>query len=136
MDILAESVALCLRTNNSPFTEVWHNNKPLIVCLISALPRGSLCYQCGVEFPPGSLSAEPFDIALKHEERWKYSNKTSASPKYFVSSKMTTKYYCISKKCIMDRFPYFNREFLDISKISLENDHIKYIQVQLEVNLS
>ena len=129
------SIAHPKENNGSPFSEVWHNNKPLVLCLIHTLPKGSLCYQCGVEFPSGSLLAEPFDIALKHEERWKYPNKVSSSPKFLTSAKMTTKYYCVRKQCVMERFPYFNAEFLDQSEVILEDSHKKHIRDHLEITL-
>ena len=102
-----------------PFTEIWHNNYPLVIAKISSLPRGSFCTQCGIDFP--LFHEEPHDIAITHEERWKWVDKESGvSPRYRPSAKTTTKYYCVNKNCIMVRFPYFRVEFLDTKSVDID----------------
>ena len=104
------------RNPHSPFTEVWHNSQPLVVSMISSIPKGTFCYQCGVKFPRGSLLVQPCDLLC-------------------ISTKMTTKYYCVNNNCVIARFPYFCREFLDVTKVQLQSDHKEYIKAELGINL-
>ena len=55
----------------SPFTEIWHNNKPLQVIRVRDIPENKcVCSYCGNEFPCGPIAVVQFDITLAHEERW------------------------------------------------------------------
>ena len=55
----------------SPFTEIWHNNKPLQVIRVRDIPENKcVCSCCGNEFPCGPIAVVQFDITLAHEERW------------------------------------------------------------------
>ena len=71
----------------------------------------------------------PFDIVLAHEERWMYPDQRDKT-KWLPSAKTTTKYYCVRKSCIMERFPYFNASFLVIppeKKASLLRSHLNLL---------
>ncbi len=112
------------------FTEVWHNNDPLIVCKVDDIPiEKSRCGHCGKEFPRGPLSGIPFDLALSHRESWLYPNrdkKEDTDPNYLVSppGKKTTRYYCINKNCVLGRFPCFKAVLLEIpDDITLKFGH-------------
>ncbi len=52
----------CTESNNAPFTRIWHNNEPLVVESVAAVPVGKLCGQCGNDFPRGNFS----DIKKSH----------------------------------------------------------------------
>lgn len=95
-----------------PFTEIHHNNEPLVVCFLSDEPRAIECKQCGTAFPRRLLVA-PYDIMLSHSEKWMYPDPKCPGNKV-PSARYTTKYYCIKKECVMTRFPYFNSRFFEI----------------------
>ena len=97
---------------DSPFTKVYHNNRPLLLCFLQDCPKAIKCKQCLFEFPRRPIIL-PLDILLVHEERWMYpdpNNKGQQLP----SAKYTTKFYCVKRSCILARFPYFNNTFLEI----------------------
>ena len=130
------------RSLGQPITEIWHNNEPFFVTFVDKVPaEKSYCGQCKQGFPRGILACIPFDIVLKHQERWQYLNrdrKSEAEPLYLPSpgNKLTTKFYCISKKCIMSRFPYFREELLQIPmaiKLQLKDSHKKLFVEQLGI---
>ena len=56
----------------------------------------------------------PFNIVLSHEEKWLYPHPDNPRQK-LPSTKHTTKYYCVKLACIMNRFPYFDPSFVDVS---------------------
>ena len=82
-------------------------------------PKKNFYSYCGLDFPRGPLAIIPFDMVFSHEERWEYPNpnKDAGQPKYLKSppGKLTMRYYCAKKDCILKRFPYFNKEILKIS---------------------
>ena len=94
----------------SPFTETWYNNHPLVICSVSqVLLNKNQCGYCGKEFPRDPLAIVPFDIFIKHKERWQYLNRNRISeldPVYLPSSSKTppTRFYCIRTKCIHSTF--------------------------------
>ena len=124
------------------FTQIWDNNNPLVICSVKSvsLNRNSFGY-CGTEFPRGPLAIVPFDIVISHKGRWQYLNRNRESeqePKYLPSpaNSPTTRYYCIRRNCIYNRFPYFNATFLQVDvSIILTNSHKKIINEQLSVSL-
>lgn len=126
--------------HDAPFTEIWHNNEPLMVIAVKDIPiEKSSCGYCGREFPRGIIAIQPFDIALSHRERWQYLNRNTNGkdePKYLPSprGKMTLRYYCISDDCIFKRFPYFRSELLEVSgDITLKESHKNLLREQLRV---
>ena len=118
--------------SKNPFTQIWHNNNPLVICSVKSVPLNkNSCGYCGNEFPMGPLAILPFDIVISHKERWQYLNRKRESehdPKYLPSpaNSPTTRYYCIRRNCIYNRFPYFNATFLQVDvSIILTNSHKK-----------
>ena len=77
----------------SPFTEIWHNNHPLVICSVSQVPLNkNQCGYYGKEFPRGPLAIAPFDIVIKHKVRWQYLDRNRISeldPAYLPSSSKT-----------------------------------------------
>ena len=71
------------------------------------------------QFPRGQLAIVSFDIAISHEERWLYLNRNRSAdsqPLYVASSvkKLINKHYCIWRKCIYNRIPYFTVQLLKL----------------------
>ena len=98
----------------------------------------NFCNYCQNEFPRGPLLIVSYDIAIKHKERWKYSNrnrKSVSEPLYLPSSakKLTTRFYCIRRRCIFNRFPYVTAELLKHENIALTESHKKILKEQLDV---
>ena len=83
----------------------------------------------------------PFDINVAHRERQMYMNRNHTSdtePLYVPSSaeKLTTKYYCIRRNCIYNRFPYFiSQLFRTDGGVTLLDSHKKIIKEQLDVSI-
>ena len=126
--------------SSSPFSEIWHNNEPLHICLTKDIPEGKVCGYCSKDFPRKALSIVPYDIALSHKERWQFLNRyreSTSDPVYIVAgNKMTTRYYCISKTCVLARFPYFCSDILKVpSPIQIKDSHKKLISDQLDIAL-
>ena len=128
--------------SKNPFTQIWHNNNPLAICSAKSVPLNkNSCEYCGTELPRGPLAIVAFDIVISHKERWQYLNRRRESeqdPKYLPSpaNSPTTRYYCIRRNCIYNRFPYFNATFLEVDvSIILTNSHKKIINEQLNVSL-
>ena len=115
-----------------PFTEIHHNNEPLVVCFLSDESRATECKQCGTAFPR-RLFVTPYDIVLSHTEKWLYPDPKCPG-KGVPSAWHTTKYYCIKKECVRKRFPYFNSKFFDTSvqiDIKLKDAHRNLIKEEL-----
>ena len=129
-------------TMKNPFTEIWHNNNPFVICFTTEVPtEKNRCGYCGKEFPIGVVAIRPFDIVIKHKERWQYLNRNRRSeqdPEYLPSSAKTptTRFYCIRKKWIYNRFPYFTSALLEVdSEVSLTKSHKILIKEQLDDHL-
>ena len=139
---LYEEKKSCTHENLQPFTEVWHNNEPLILSQVKDVPiEKNVCAYCQNEFPRGQLAIVPFDIVISHKERWLYLNRNcyaDSQPLYIASSvkKLTNKYYCIRRKCIYNRFPYFTAQLLKVKDGTiLTGSHKKIIKEQLDVSI-
>ena len=125
---------LCSRTESVayPFTEIYHNDRPLTLCFLSEEPKAKDCRHCRTEFPRRTMIL-PFDLVLAHEEKWPYPDLNTPVNK-LPSAKYTTKYYCIRGNCVMGRFPYFNNKYLEIPKQverNLKEAHKKLIREEL-----
>ena len=132
------------RNDRQPFTQFWHNNEPLVLCQVTDVPiEKNRCTYCGNEFPRGILSIAPYDIVLMHRERWEYFNrnrKSDADPVYLKSppNKLTSKYYCVNRDCVLKRFPYFKAELVDILSTILvkrKDGHRKILKEQLGIDV-
>lgn len=124
----------------NPFSEIWHNMQPLIVTRISDIPaakRNCSVPKCRMAFTQGPLAVVPFDICLSHEEKWMYPRKENDTiVEWLPSPTMTTKYYCIRRECILDRFPYFTLDFLRVPEdMSMKSGHKTLFFEQLDVRV-
>lgn len=123
-------------SSNHPYSAIHHNDRPLVVRFLSQEPRAAECRQCKKEFPQRKLqlvNCVPFDIVLAHEEKWMYPDPQNQGAK-LPSAKYTTKFYCIKRSCVLNRFPYFDSSYLEISadvKSRLKDAHRKLIQEEL-----
>ena len=73
------------------------------------------------------------DIILAHEENWMYPDPNNQGEK-LPSTRYTTKFYCIKRSCILNRFPYFGPAYLEISlelRSALKDAHRKLIRAEL-----
>lgn len=129
-------------SNGSPFTEIWHNNNPLVLKRTDAIPpEKNRCGYCGGEFPRGILVCRPYDIVLSHSERWQYPNKQRSGPndpKFLPSpaGRLTVRFYCVKHECIFKRFPYFRKELVEIpDELELWPSHKKLLNEQLNLNI-
>ena len=113
---LYEEKKSCAQENLQPFTEVWDNNEPLI---FDVPIEKNVCTYRKNEFLRGQLAIVAFDIVISHKERWLYwdrNRSADSQPLYIASSvkKLTKKYYCIRRKCVYNRFPYFTAQLLKV----------------------
>lgn len=106
---------------------VHHNDKPFVVTFLDDAPKAQECRKCKTGFIRRTKIL-PFDIVLAHEERWMYPDAKDKT-KWVPSSATTTKYYCIRKSCIMERFPYFNASFLEIPPMIKENLQMSHFNI-------
>ena len=116
--------------SGNPFTEIHHNENQFRLLM---LPEDAIkCKSCDVNFCHRQRVI-PFDMVLAHEERWYYPVEGDWSKKR-ASSRETTRYYHTSKQCILQRFPYFTPEYVDISSETLaqvRDSHKKYLNAEL-----
>ncbi|KAJ8018469.1 hypothetical protein HOLleu_43526 [Holothuria leucospilota] len=121
-----------LVVQDRPFTEIHHNNYPLVVCFLADEPKALHCHQCKIEFPRCQL-IRPYDIVLSHKERWQYRTKEDPlTPR--TSSKFTTKFYCVMASCVLRRFHYFTSSFLEVPKdvkTRLHDSHLSLLNREL-----
>ena len=89
---------------------VHHNDKPFVVTFIDDALKAQECQTCKTGFIRRTKIL-PFDIVLGHEDT-----------KWVPSATTTTKYYCIRKHCITERFPYFNVSFLEVPSTTKETN--------------
>ena len=129
--------------HQSPFSEIWHNNKPLEILYVRDIPESKcFCTYCSNEFPRGPVSVAPFfDIALSHEERWKYLNcnrKSPNDPEYLACAinKYTKRFYCVRKECFYGRFPYFSSNFITYANVNLNISHKQLLKEQLNIEIA
>ena len=87
-----------------------YNNCPLVLCFLKNCPKAVECIQCLFDIPRRPIIV-PLDIVLEYEGIWVYPDPTNKG-KQLPSTKYTTKYYCVKRSCIMERFPYFSSSML------------------------
>lgn len=108
------------QSKNRTYTEINHNDNPFIVRILPLL----ICKGCG-----NRQQVMPYDLVLEHKERhcfpvdgdWKKKQETN---------KEASRYYHTDIKCIMERFLYFTKEYIEISstvKASLLESHKVYL---------
>ena len=120
------------------FTQIWHNNYPLELCSVREIPEDKVCGYCQTAFPSlVPIKSIPYDIAIRHKEKWLYPNQKSSTPSHFVSRYFTYRYYCVKHDCIINRFPYFVKEILQkASDVNLDDSHLKLIKEQFGFDFS
>lgn len=94
------------------FTEIHHNNLPLVVGFLDDHPNAKECRQCRVEFP-WRRQIVPYDIILNNQEKWMYPSPGDLKRK-LPWAQYATRYYCIKRSCITSCFPYFHSSFVDV----------------------
>ena len=119
------------------YEKFYQNNNPFILVFLDDVPKGKRCIGCSNEFPRAPCMA-PFDMVLKHEERFLYPNSDGVWNQ--ISKKKTVnKYYCINfKRCIKERHPYFWRGRVQIDealKPRLTAEHQKFLYEHLRVKV-
>lgn len=93
------------------FTEIHHNENQFVLML---LPKDAkTCKTCDIAFCQRKQII-PFNMVFAHKERWMYPTDGDWS-KAKASKKETTRFYHTMKKCIVQRFPYFNWDYVEIS---------------------
>ena len=127
----------------TPFSKIYHNNNNFVVVFTKDIPTNKLnsnCFHCKVEFPNCTkITVLPFNIVLAHKERWMYRNQSRHSvtdPEWLPSpqGKETTKYYHLARRCIFERFPYFNEAFFECN-LPLTQSHKNLIKQELDIEL-
>ena len=124
--------------NKGPFTEVWHNNLPIILVPVNEVPKDKTtgqyktCGECRKDFPRGPLSIIPHNVVGMHSERWEYF--VTNLGKVQVSKKLTTKYYHL-KPCIRDRFPYITNHLLEV-RAKITQSHVDLLKAELGITVT
>ena len=104
------------------FTEIYHNENPFVLTFYledsqfkkkdkqaEKKGRKMQCITCHNNFP--SLSISPYDLALRHCERWRYPDLSNPRGQWLVSAKETAMFYHIDPEhCLRPRHPYFSHE--------------------------
>ena len=117
-------------SHSHPFSEIHHNNIPLVVCFLRDETKATECRQCRMAFPRRQKIV-PYNIVLSHEERWMYPAQGIKLP----SAKYTKKFYCVKRSCITKRFPYFHPSFIEIPeevKVDLRDSHLEILREELD----
>lgn len=116
------------------YTEVWQNDNPFDVALISG--NISKCALCGLSFPD-SNQAIPYGIVLRHSERYEYPEKEKPGHSK-KSYKERNGYYHVDPECIKQRHPHFNSRLLHVDpevKGKLSKVNFDYLKFHFDVNL-
>ena len=110
------------QSGNRTYTEIHHNDNPFNVRI---LPLEAKIYKgCGNNFCHRQRIM-PYDLALEHKEKY-YFPVDGDWKKKQATNKESSRYYHADIKCIMTRFPYFTKEYKEISstvKASLLESH-------------
>ena len=123
------------------FKGVQHNNEDFTIVDVCEVENVSdihkfkqSCYECNKSFPVGEYRRVPHDIIIMHPEKWYHKGK--------VSSHFTSRYYCVSKKCLTDRFGktfincLLNGPKLKIKEgLNLERAHKTVLRRELGMNV-
>ena len=120
-----------LHVQKCVFSEFWHNNNPLEICMVETIPDDKRYSEktCNMLFPRGRIGSKALTIAISHKDNWLWPDASTGELR--LSKKLTTKYYCPSSTCILRRCPYFTRDILVVpNEIHLEDCHLKLIKDQ------
>lgn len=112
------------------FTEIHHNNNPFVLEFLH--DGAKMCKSCKVEFCTRK-KVVPFDVIFAHNERYFFPLKGDWSNKR-ASAKEATRYYHPTKACLLQRFPYFTVDFVEIPqhiRMALRESHKIYLRKEL-----
>jgi len=85
---------------------------------------------CGIEFPKRNPKIGEGDLIIRHEERYLYPIKDTNGKVTEMKAtlhKKANKFYCLQKKCLIKRHPYFWKGLLTIyveTKAVLVQEHL------------
>lgn len=98
------------------YTEYYQNDEPFQVVFIQDHKNAVKCVGCSNDFPK-KMPIAPYDIALAHEERYCYPKTDDRGNTEMVPTrvKRAKRFYCIDKKCILGRHPYFWRGLVQVT---------------------
>lgn len=109
------------------YTDIHHNDNPFDLMFL--LKEAKVCKSCDTDFCHRTKII-PFDLFFGHKECWHYPvNGDWANRK--ATTKETMRYYYTTKICILQRFPYFNWDFVAVSQsvaVSLSESHKQYLK--------
>ena len=111
---------------------IYHNDKPFVFTFLEDETKAKECRKCRTGLIRRTKIIT-FDIVVGHEEGWMYPDPED-NTKWVPSTATTTKYYCVRKNRIVERFPYFNPSFLEIwstTKEKLQASHRNILEEQL-----
>lgn len=110
------------------FCEIWHNDEPFRLTYVTNSTLKSRkelkCATCG-NLISRINAVPPFDMVILHRERFMYPQKNSNGRTEWKPSisKMATRTYCLKKKCLLRRHPYFWLGLLNTEDICLTVAH-------------
>ena len=84
---------------------------------------------------PWRTEVPPFNVELKHSERWTFRDKDTKE--IVRTHKQRDAYYHTRNECILKRFPYFNKSYLQISaaqRALLNNAHASYLNEEFSID--
>ena len=116
------------------YTEVWQNDNPFKVVLISG--NISKCTLCGLSFPKSNRPI-PYDIVLQHSKRYEYPDKENPGQTK-KSYKERNAYYHVDPECIKQRHPHFHSGLLHVDPEvaeKLSKVHFYYLKLHFDVIL-
>lgn len=122
------------------FTEIWHNNQHFKVVFTKSDPKAKKCESCKIEFPKGELVCIPFDIAVRHQERYYYPQRDSKGNLRMKPTwnKEAARFYCVKKTCLLQRHPYFWNGLLRVDAEVASNfkeGHLKLLKEMLHFSI-
>ena len=118
------------------FCEIWHNDEPFKLMHVSnsvlKARKALKCASCGTVISRLN-AAPPYDIVISHPERFMYPKKTDDGRLEWkpTITKMTNKLYCIKKRCLLQRHPYFWLGLLNSGDIQLTIMHKEMLNEEL-----
>jgi hypothetical protein len=102
------------------YCESWHNDEPFKIVSVDSV-QGKRTIFCAACTSMISLKnpLPPFDIVFSHQERYQYPQQTEDGKTVWKTTKrkMRAHYYCIKKKCLLRRHPYFWFGLIDVSEV-------------------
>ena len=135
--LLEEDTSDVMVPKPTRYTEYYQNDEPFYVVFTKDYKNATKCIGCTNEFPK-RVQISLYDIALLHEERYCYPKKDDQGNIEMVPThkKKAKRFYCIDKKCILPRHPYFWRGLVDVTpsvQTRLKDSHKDLLYAMLKV---